>query len=331
MFQSLNNLALGVYNDWKISDDGPGKMKIRHPETQIAPSGRHARNRHGPRYDFPALLKSCPKLARFVIPHPVSGDTINFADPAAVMMLNCALLMNQYGVEFWEIPPGYLCPPIPGRADYIHHVADLLAGDAKNEIPLGPSVTVLDIGVGANCIYPIIGVAEYGWRFVGTDIDPVAVTWASKLVAANRLLAGNVECRLQTSPAEIFTGVIKSGDVFDVSICNPPFHASRAEAEEGTLRKLRNLGGGKVSKPVLNFGGQGFELWCQGGEVGFVKRMIEESAGRPTLCRWFTTLISKQGNLPVIYRALNVVHAAEVRTIEMNYGQKKSRIVAWRY
>jgi len=298
----------------------PKTYKLPHGGTP----GRHRRNRHGPRYDFPALVKSCPKLARFVIPHPRSGETIDFADPAAVMMLNCALLMNQYGIENWSIPPGYLCPPIPGRADYIHHAADLL-GKNNN------SVMVLDIGVGANCIYPIIGVAEYGWRFVGSDIDPVAVKWANKLVAANQLLAGKVECRLQNSASDIFNGIVKPGEQFDISICNPPFHASREEAESGTLRKLRNLGDGSATKPVLNFGGQGSELWCQGGELGFVRRMIEQSAERPNLCRWFTTLVSKQGNLPAIYRTLKAVNVAEVRTIPMNYGQKKSRIVAWTY
>jgi 23S rRNA (adenine1618-N6)-methyltransferase len=287
-------------------------------------TGRHRRNRHGARYDFPALVKSCPKLAPFVTFHSRGGETIDFANPAAVMMLNCALLMNQYGIEYWAIPPGYLCPPIPGRADYIHHVADLFDENSA-------SAVVLDIGVGANCIYPIIGVAEYGWRFVGSDIDPISVKWANKLVAANRLLAGKVECRLQNSATNIFNGVVKRGEKFDLSICNPPFHASREEAESGTLRKLRNLGDGTATKPVLNFGGQGNELWCQGGELGFVKRMIEQSAEQPQLCRWFTTLVSKQGNLPAIHRALKGVHAKDVRTIEMNYGQKKSRIVAWTF
>jgi 23S rRNA (adenine1618-N6)-methyltransferase len=36
-------------------------------------------------------------------------------------------------------------------------------------------VRVLDIGVGANCVYPLIGHAEYGWRFLGVDIDEAAL------------------------------------------------------------------------------------------------------------------------------------------------------------
>jgi 23S rRNA (adenine1618-N6)-methyltransferase len=235
------------------------------------------------------LIQACPELAPFIRPAPTGRDTIDFADPAAVIALNRALLRHRYGVAQWDIPPGYLCPPIPGRADYIHHVADLLAQGGPAAIPRGPAVVVLDIGTGANCIYPILGVREYGWRFVGTEIDPTALAWARKLIAANPNLAGQIELRQQRSPSRIFLGIAKPGERFAACMCNPPFHASAAEAAAGTLRKVRNLAGRPVAQPVLNFGGRRTELWCAGGEAGFVRRMIAESAQRPDLCRWFTT------------------------------------------
>src|SRR5688572_21763289 len=115
----------------------------------------HPRNRHQARYDFAPLIRTSPELAVFVRPNPYGDESIDFADPAAVTALNRALLKHFYGISYWQIPPGYLCPPIPGRADYIHHVADLLATSHHGSIPHGASVAVLDIGVGANCIYPI--------------------------------------------------------------------------------------------------------------------------------------------------------------------------------
>ena len=289
-------------------------------------SGPHPRNRHRARYDFPSLIKSCPELERFVISHPLGGDTVDFFDPVAVTTLNRALLRHDYGLTWWDIPPGYLCPPIPGRADYIHHAADLLGDNKKTD------VMVLDIGTGANCIYPIIGVREYGWRFVGTDIDPVAIQSAKKIVAANPVLTGKIECRLQPAPSDIFNGVVRTGECFDLTVCNPPFHASAKEAAEGTLRKLRNLrDSGKVAKPVLNFGGQNHELWCPGGESAFVRRMIAQSVPLGDRCRWFTTLVSKRGSLPAIYYALKVARTTDVRTIAMSQGQKHSRLVAWTF
>lgn len=236
--------------------------------------------------------------------------------------MNRALLKAFYGVSHWEIPPGYLCPPIPGRADYIHHVADLLGGAR------GEKIRILDVGVGANCIYPIIGHAEYGWRFAGSDVDPVALDSARKIVESNPALSGAVDLRLQPASEKILEGVVRPGESFGAVMCNPPFHSSLAAAEEGTRRKRENLGLGAAAR---NFGGQGGELWCPGGEAAFVSRMIEESARLKTSARWFTALISKAAGLTPIRRALTKADVVERRTIGMAQGQKKSRIVAWRF
>ena len=293
--------------------------------------GLHPRNPHRVRYDFPQLTQCCPALAPFVARNRHGTESIDFANPAAVKALNQALLKDFYGIAHWDIPPGYLCPPIPGRADYIHHVADLLAGNREEAIPRGSSVAVLDIGVGANCVYPIVGCHDYGWRFVGTDIDPVALRNARRIVANNPALAGLVECRRQSSSLAVFRGVVAPGETFALSICNPPFHASREEAAAGTRRKLRNLSGAKNPATVLNFGGQAIELTCAGGELGFVRRMIAESASFPDICRWFTTLVAQGAHLPAIQQALKVAQVAEVRIIPMAQGQKQSRIVAWTF
>lgn len=294
-------------------------------------TGLHPRNRHAAGYDFAALVRSWPALARFVRPSPAGTATIDFADPAAVLALNQALLRHDYGIAHWDVPPGYLCPPIPGRADYVHHLADLLGEFNGGVPPRGIGTAVLDIGVGANCIYPIVGVREYDWRFVGTEIDPAAITWARRLIATNPTLAGRVEVREQRAKAQVFAGVLTPGERFAASMCNPPFHRSAAEAAAGTRRKLRNLGGDARTSLVRNFGGRGDELWCPGGEVAFVGRMIAESARQPELCGWFTTLVSSRESLPAIERALRAARPAQVRIIAMAQGQKKSRIVAWSF
>jgi 23S rRNA (adenine1618-N6)-methyltransferase len=247
-----------------------------------------------------------------------------------VKALNRALLAEAYGIRGWDIPPGYLCPPIPGRADYLHHLADLLAGDKGSVIPRGTAVRVLDVGVGASAIYPLLGHREYGWSFVGTDLDGSALDAAARSLAANPGLGEAIQLRRQPSRSAIFAGVVRPEERFDLTLCNPPFHGSLREAREAAQQKWRKLG--RVGEgQARNFGGQGAELWCEGGEAGFIRRMITESVSLRAQARWFTTLVSRSALLPALQRALREAGASEVRIVPMAQGQKQSRFLAWTF
>ncbi len=299
-----------------------------HPKEK---SRLHPRNKHRERYDFKQLIENCPELSQFVKMNIYNDESIDFSDPYAVKMLNKALLKRYYDIDDWNIPENYLCPPIPGRADYIHHIADLLGSSNDGKIPTGDKIKCLDIGVGANCVYPIIGNKEYGWSFIGADTDTIAVESANKIIETNSFLKGKIEIRSQNKPNDIFFGIIQKDELIDLSVCNPPFHASIAEAQSGTLRKLNNLNHKKIIKPVLNFGGQASELCCNGGEKRFVTDMISQSKFFSTSCFWFSTSVSKQSHLKSIYEALKKTEAVEVKTIPMGQGNKSSRIVAWTF
>lgn len=292
----------------------------------------HPRNRHQGRYDFAKLIAASPELAEFVILNPYGKQSIDFANPEAVRVFNRALLRQLYGIRHWDIPPGYLCPPIPGRADYLHGLADLLAESTGGTIPRGAATRALDIGTGANCIYPLLGHSDYGWHFVGADIDAQALACAREIVRANKLDSA-IELRQQTQPSRLFEGVIGSEERFTLTLCNPPFHASAAEAASGSTRKWKNLGklDPKRKLPKLNFGGQSNELWCEGGEAAFLTRMAAESAAFAGQVLWFSSLVSKAGNLPGLQAALKRAGALEVRQIDMAQGNKQSRFVAWTF
>ncbi|MBI3521004.1 MAG: 23S rRNA (adenine(1618)-N(6))-methyltransferase RlmF [Bacteroidetes bacterium] len=290
----------------------------------------HPRNKHRSRYNFDELTCVCPELKPFITVNAFHIETIDFTNPMAVKTLNQALLKQYYHILHWDIPPNYLCPPIPGRVDYIHHVADILSSCNGQQIPKGKQVKVLDIGVGANCIYPLLGHQEYGWQFIGSDIDLVAVKVANQIIQSNAL-SDVIECRHQTNSSFIFKGIIKPKEIIDITVCNPPFHSSAAAAQAGTERKWKNLGYKKTGKSLLNFGGQTNELWCKGGEVAFITKMIEESVLFKEHCLWYTTLVSKSENLPAIYSALKRAGVVAVKTINMSQGQKISRMVAWTF
>lgn len=292
----------------------------------------HPRNRHQGHYDFDALVRACPALQPFVAPTPYGEPSIDFANPEAVKTLNRALLASYYGLRDWDIPPGYLCPPIPGRADSVHAIADLLSANG-GAVPRGPAIRGLDIGVGANLVYPLIGQGEYGWSFVGSDVDSKAIAAAARILKSNPKQASQIELRTQTTKTAFFRGIVKSGERFDFSICNPPFHASAEEAAAGSQRKWKNLGKNvpKGKAPSLNFGGQAGELWYPGGEAAFVAQMIRESREFGANIGWFTSLVSKESSLPVVEKALIQAQVKERRIVPMSQGQKKSRLVAWTY
>ncbi len=297
----------------------------------------HPRNIHTQKYDFDTLIKDHPKLSSFVKKNKYDDLGINYSDANAVLCLNQALLAYNYKVKNWSIPKGHLCPPVPGRADYIHYIADLLGEAFDGKPPVGKKVKGLDIGVGNGCIYPILGNSIYGWKFVGSDIDPDSINHAKKILNSNPTLKKNIKIRFQKSANNIFKGLIKSGEKFDFTMCNPPFYSSLEEANNASNRKVKNLNINKEKKghalinKTSNFGGIEAELWCPGGETAFIKKMIKESAIYKDQCHWFTTLVSNKVHLIEFYQLLQNFKRAEVRTIEMHPGQKISHLMAWRF
>lgn len=296
--------------------------------------GLHPRNLHNQGYDFPALVKSHPALAPHVKPNAHGDLSIDFADPLAVKTLNAALLNRYYNIAGWDIPEGALCPPTPGRADYIHYVADLFGLGARVE---QPSIRLLDIGTGANGIYPLLACQIYGWQCVGSDINTQSLENVATIIANNPTLKERFTLRTQPDKNHIFEGIIQAGEFFDVSVCNPPFHASPDEALKGSQLKVKKLARSRgeqkaeTESPTLNFGGLGAELWCKGGERLFLKKLIRESQTYSTQCRWFTILVSKADNVKPAKKLIRKLGAVDVKEIEMKQGNKITRILAWTF
>ncbi|OUR73763.1 23S rRNA (adenine(1618)-N(6))-methyltransferase [Methylophaga sp. 41_12_T18] len=313
----------------------------KNQQSKVVTKSLHPRNLHRHGYDFPALVASYSSLASYVKKNDYGKLSIDFSEPVAVKTLNSALLKHHYAIDNWDIPEGALCPPIPGRVDYIHYIADLL----KIELPVTtgrstkPTISLLDIGTGANGIYPLLASQVYGWQCVGSDINQTSLDNVAEIISKNKSLTDRFTLRLQTDKNHIFAGIIQDGDYFDVTVCNPPFHSSLEEAQKGSQRKLTNLARNRgeqhsqhSSKSTkLNFGGAGAELWCNGGERLFIKKMINESKTFAKQCHWFTTLVSKSDNLKPSRKLLQKIGATDIREIEMSQGNKITRILAWTF
>ena len=279
----------------------------------------HPENPFAKDYDFDFLVQHSPDLKKFVFVNEYGNQTITFGDKQAVKALNRALLKAYYGLDHWDIPEHNLCPPIPGRLDYLLHVAELIP---KTKLSL------LDIGTGANLIYPILATCHFNWQCTASEVDLDALKNAQEIIDSNKVLQ-KIALRRQRFKSSILEHIIQPGDNFDVVVCNPPFFKNRTDAEQQNQRKVRNLqleGGER-----LNFGGLANELWYKGGEEAFIKKMAGESVLFKDQVHWFSSLVSQKENLKNIKRAINKTDPAEVKVIEMEQGNKKSRFVAWNY
>jgi 23S rRNA (adenine1618-N6)-methyltransferase len=70
-------------------------------------------------------------------------------------------------------------------------------------------VAGLDVGCGANLIYPLLAAALCGWRMVGADVTPAALRWAARNLGANPQLRRLIELRqvaMQPNQAEVLGG-----------------------------------------------------------------------------------------------------------------------------
>ncbi|MGB1296148.1 MAG: 23S rRNA (adenine(1618)-N(6))-methyltransferase RlmF [Flavobacteriales bacterium] len=285
----------------------------------------HNKNKHNQGYDFKVLSKVNPKLAYYMIKSKAGTDTIDFSNQLGVLQLNKALLKAHYGVKFWSLPAGFLCPPIPGRADYIHYLADLLNEGKKK--PVKP-LKGLDIGVGANLIYPLLGHKIYGWNFIGSEINTESLAWGKHLLEKNPEIGKAIKIRRQKHSGLIFEKIIGKTEKFDFTMCNPPFYASEQDAIEANLRKTKNLN----LKQERNFGGVNSELWCNGGEIGFLSNMIAESEKQQIRVMWFTTLVSRKEVLEKLERKIKAnKKIQDYRVVTMTQGQKQSRMLAWTF
>jgi 23S rRNA (adenine1618-N6)-methyltransferase len=278
----------------------------------------HPRNPFSKDYDLISLAKIYTPLNEHIYKNNYGNLSIPFSKNAAVKDLNTALLKSQYGIN-WELPVQNLCPPVPGRLDYLLHIDDLLK--KRN-------LRVLDIGTGANLIYPILAVCHFGWESIASEIQSNSLAHAKKIISANSILS-SVVLREQKNKAHIFKDIVFDSDNIDVVVCNPPFFRNAQEAQKQNFRKVKNL---KLSaKDPQNFAGESNELWYKGGEEAFIKKIINESQFYHKQIHWFTSLVSNQNHLRTLKKAIQKLKPKEIKITNMDQGNKKSRFIAWTF
>ena len=146
---------------------------------------------------YPQLLASHVKLTEKAViekcndEETIANVIIDWKDPEAVRGITKALLLHYFQLNV-VISSRFLCPAVPNRVNYICWLSDLVEEEGESEpgncsLNADCSDTVIDIGVGESCIYPLLGNRLFSWRFIGTDINEEAVKCAAVNVENNNL------------------------------------------------------------------------------------------------------------------------------------------------
>lgn len=292
--------------------------------------------------DFAQLAADDAQLTPFVRLLPSGSAKVDFRDAEASKAVTTALLRRDCGVR-WALPPGQLIPPVPGRANYIAWIADLLALSRPEGAVVG-----LDIGCGASLIYPLLGAAQHGWRFVAADITDAAIDGAHANVALNPHLKQLIEVRdvrkslptfAQLPPStqslqEVLTSArpdilgsrsfpngilgpaLQPGESFAFCMCNPPFFESLDQAG---------------LNPHTAHGGTAEEMVCPGGEAAFVGAMVADSLELRHRVHWFTSMVGRKASLKALRTALYRHCPTALRTTEFAQGRTSRWGLAWSF
>lgn len=239
---------------------------------------------------FEQLAKDDPEFAE---PYKSNKSWMDFQNPQMVKQLTKSLLKRDFHLNL-ELPEDRLCPPVPIRYEYIQYISSLL-DTTPPSLSQSPDpnrqVVGIDIGVGASCIYPLLGCAAHpNWRFKGTDIDLNNLFYARRNVEINhlntRISVLDVSKEQRLLPWErMFPEAVGDGDVkVDFVMCNPPFYESK-EAMEKTFSK--------ESPPSAVCTGAEVEMICEGGDAGFASRILEESVELGEKVQWYTAMMGR--------------------------------------
>ncbi|CAD5227812.1 unnamed protein product [Bursaphelenchus okinawaensis] len=287
----------------------------------------HDRNmykKHPP--DFKKLALKYPefrKLCKLSTTGNVSGD---FGNEQFVKLLSEILLKKDFELDV-EFMSGSLIPRIPQRLNYLLLIDDILRANGITE-----NVTGLDIGTGASCIYPLIGAKLLRYRFIATDVDEKSVEWACQQTKKNFKYD---EIRILLIENEkFFEEPLKQVDKLDFCMCNPPFFYE----SEGNLKFERNSEGTytntvepTVSAPRSITVAKGNELMTSGGEVQFVKAIVDESVLFKDKVKVFTSMVGKISSIKVLTACLKDVGCKTIGISRLSQGNTQRGVLIWSF
>ena len=243
------------------------------------------------RPDFLTLIKEFPELKKYKLKQNEDNEDefqFDWSNNELSLLMDKSILNYYFNIKYYDIPKGFLIPPIPSRINYINLINSIIT-KLINDIDI-KNIIGIDIGTGANIIYPILGYSIYKWKFICTEINKEAYNNA-KLILQKNNLENNINIIKQNNKDNIFISILNRENKYIFSMCNPPYYNYENEI------KLED----KKRDNEYNFD----EIYYKNGEYGFFQRYFEESICYKNNVFLYTILIGKKINAENIYDKLS--------------------------
>ena len=241
--------------------------------------------------DFLTLIKEFPELKKYILKQNEDNEAefqFDWSNNELSLLMDKSILNYYFNIKYYDIPKGFLIPPIPSRINYINLINSIIT-KLINDIDI-KNIIGIDIGTGANIIYPILGYSIYKWKFICTEINKEAYNNA-KLILQKNNLENNINIIKQNNKDNIFISILNRENKYIFSMCNPPYYNYENEI------KLED----KKRDNEYNFD----EIYYKNGEYGFFQRYFEESICYKNNVFLYTILIGKKINAENIYDKLS--------------------------
>ncbi|KAL5960510.1 RNA N6-adenosine-methyltransferase METTL16 [Taenia solium] len=292
----------------------------------------HSRNPYkNKKPSFKNLVEKYPFFADVVIMDDNGKICPEFKQPKFLAALARALLLEDFGLDV-EVPVDRLIPTIPLRLNYILWIEDILSlMQARNSPPL-----ILDIGVGSCCVYPIIGAKKCGWNFIGSECDMRNYNHSLETVQKNGLNGKISLFRVTDDTSGLLKPVFEEYSAalgidvaqikVDVVMANPPFFEDVADSiGADSTRSLSRAPPKSASSAARQ------ESQTVGGEVGFAKRLAEDSLVYKANVGVFTLMLGKKRSVPAVRLIMKEMNIMQTSVYEMCQGRVMRWGFAWTF
>ncbi|KAG7208917.1 hypothetical protein KM043_015097 [Ampulex compressa] len=275
----------------------------------------HPKNKYKKYPDFKLLAIVYPEFQK-VASVDLSGEVrLDFKNEESVRVLTEVLLKHDFNLNV-KIPKKNLVPTLPLRMNYVLWMEDLMHYASHPDME---TVTGIDIGTGAVCIYPLLCAKMYKCHMIATEIDKQSVQTSIEHVKNN-----NFEDLITVHLVDgqnLLKDVIEDDKVYQFTMCNPPFFDVGENADK-TEKELppRNAPTGSEQ-----------ELTTEGGEKQFVTKIIEESLEIKDRIKIYTTMVGQKSNLSILIKTLRKEGIQNSTWTEFCQGHTKRWGLAWTF